>query len=190
MRRACAAAALSLLAPLPCRAATAGFEPFYDGLQQPLLDMTALLPLVALATWAGLRGAAAARPVALLTPPAWFAGVLAGAMLGLPDWSVAGGAGLAVLLGVAAAADLALPGTILLGAGMALGLLRAASADGAGAGPAVALGAAVTVAALLLLIAGQVAALRGAGSRIGARVIGSWTAAAALLQLGWAFRGT
>lgn len=166
-----------------------GFEPFYDGLQQPLLDMTALLPLVALAIWAGLRGAAVARPVVLLTPLAWLTGVLAGAVLGLPDWSIVIGAGLAVLLGIAAAADLALPGTVLLGAGVALGLLRAASLDGADAGPAVAAGAAVTVAALLLLIAGQVAVLRSGSVRIGARVLGSWTAAAALLQLGWAFRG-
>ena len=166
-----------------------GLGPFYDGLLHPLLSLDDLLPLLALAILAGLRGAAHARWLLLVAPLGWLAGFAAsGALPAGPGVLVTIGA-LGVLLGVAGAADLRLPRSGVLLLGGLLGLAHGAVAGPAGGLPGAA-GAAVAVGAVLAIVAGEVAALRIAWTRIAARVLASWTAAAGMLQLGWMLRAT
>ena len=186
----CALAISVVLAPSTASAhlMQSGLGPFYDGLLHPLVSPEDLLPVLALGVLAGLRGAAHARWLLVVAPLAWLAGfALSGAVPVSPGALLAMGA-FGVALSFAAAADLRLPrlGLLLLGAvlGVAHGLVV-----GPAGGLLVAAGSAATVGAVLAIVAGEVAALRAAWTRIAARVLASWTAAAGLLQLGWMLRG-
>lgn len=190
MRRAAAACAALLLLPRTAHAhlVQSGLGSFYDGLLHPLVSVGELLPLLALALWAGLRGAGHARWLVLSVPLAWLAGYeLAGpSPPGRAVLLAVAAAG--VVLGLLAAANARVPRAWLLTAGILVGLAHgfALGAESSGLG---ALGSALTVGCLLAILAGEVAALRVEWVRIAARVLASWTAAAGLLQLGWMLRG-
>lgn len=165
-----------------------GLGPFYDGLLHPLVSLEDLLPLLALAVLAGLRGAAHARWLLLVVPLAWLAGFALNGVVAIgPGVLIAVGA-FGVAIGFAAAADVRMPrlGVLLIGA--VLGLAHGAVAGPAG-GLLGAAGAAATVGAVLAIVAGEIATLRVAWTRIASRVLASWTAAAGMLQLGWMLRG-
>ncbi len=53
---------------------TTGLGPFFDGVGHLFLTIEDLLPVIALALLAGLRGPAAGRRVLFLLPPAWLLG--------------------------------------------------------------------------------------------------------------------
>ena len=165
-----------------------GLGPFYDGLLHPLVSLEDLLPLLALGVLAGLRGAGHARWLLVAAPLGWLAGfALHGAVpAGRPVLLAVGAFGVA--LSFAAAADLRLPRLGVLLLGVVLGLSHGAAAGGEG-GALGALGVAVTVGAVLAIVSGEVAVLRAAWTRIAARVLASWTAAAGMLQLGWMLKG-
>ena len=179
-----------LLLPQPAAAhlVQSGLGGFYDGLLHPLVSVGELLPLLALALWAGLRGAGHARWLVLAVPLAWLAGY------GLAGVSPPGRAGLlaivaaGVVVGVLAAGNVRVPQAVMLVAGvlvgLAHGLVLGAESSGLGA-----LGSALTVGCLLAILGGEVAALRVEWTRIAARVLASWTAAVGLLQFGWMLRG-
>lgn len=188
-----ALAAGAALAPSAASAhlVQSGLGPFYDGLLHPLISLEDLLPVLALAVLAGLRGAGHARWLLVVVPLAWLAGfALSGPGLGLQvDRGVLLAVGaFGIALSFAAAADLRLPrlGLLLVGAvlGLAHGLV--VGPDGGLLGAA---GSAVTVGAVLAIVAGEIATLLAAWTRIAARVLASWTAAAGMLQLGWMLRG-
>lgn len=167
-----------------------GFGPLYDGLAHPFLSPGDLLPVLALAAWGGLLGPLHARWVVLLLPVAWLLGGLAG--LAMPASRMLMGAELvgAVLLGVAAAANLGASRSLLLAVAGVLGLLHGLGATAGEEGSLIAVfGSAVTVAACYALVAGQVASLRMDWMRIATRALCSWTAAIGLLQLGWMWKG-
>jgi urease accessory protein len=169
-----------------------GLGPVYDGISHFALTAEDLLPALAMALLAGLRGARAGRLVLFALPGAWLAGGLAG--LALPTTFAPAALTVAsfLLLGGLVAADARLPPGWTVGVAIALGLLHgyingSAMAEAKLGG----LGLAGIVGALFVLTAlasALVVALRAPWARIAVRVAGSWVAAAGLLLLGWSLR--
>jgi hydrogenase/urease accessory protein HupE len=179
----------------PTRAAahlvTTGLGPVYDGIGHLLLTPEDLVPVLALALFAGLRGAASGRRALFLLPAAWLAGGLAGLAIGgapafpLPALSF-------LLLGGLVAADLHMPVGVVAGLAVALGLVHGfLNGEALRPGPG-ALGLVGIMGALFVLVAllsAAIASLERPWTRIAVRVAGSWIAATGMLTLGWAFRG-
>ncbi len=180
-------------APASAHIMNTGLGPFYDGLAHLFLTPEDLLPVLALALLAGLRGPSYGRTVLFILPAAWLLGVLAGRMAG-PRFPTRGGArdpdsdprrahrpdrqlspstviALAILLG-------------LLHGG--LGGMELARARAGAFGNAV--GVATAIFVVVALLAALVSSLRAPWARIAVRVAGSWIAAAGLFMIGWAIR--
>ncbi len=170
-----------------------GMGPLYDGLVHFLTSPEDWVPALALALWAGSRGAGHGRRALFALPSAW----LLGGLLGLTAPATTGGALVSslwfLLLGGLLAADarlsLRVTTALAIGVGFTHGYL-----NGAGMGPpafaAVALvGLVFGVFALVAIAAAFVVPLRAAWARSAVRVAGSWIAASGLLLLGWAVRG-
>jgi hydrogenase/urease accessory protein HupE len=170
---------------------TTGLGPVYDGLLHFALAPEDLVPALALALLAGLRGAAHGRRALFVLPAAW----LLGGVLGL---AAHGGMRPAltsisfVLLGSLVAADARLPlyATTMLAAllGLFHGYLNGTAMAQPGLGALGLLGIVVAVFTLVAVAASFVAPLRASWARVVVRVAGSWIAAIGLLLLGWAFR--
>jgi hydrogenase/urease accessory protein HupE len=170
---------------------TTGMGPVYDGIGHLLLTLEDLVPVLALALFAGLRGAAQGRRAMFLLPLAWLTGGLIGlrvtAATAFPVPAVS-----FLILGALVAADLRLPANGVAVLAVVLGLVHgvlngAALRQGAGG-----LGLLGIMAALFVLVAlasAFVVSLERPWTRIAVRVAGSWVAASGLLLLGWAFRG-
>ncbi len=170
-----------------------GLGPFYDGLLHLFLTPEDLLPVIALALLAGLRGPAFGRIVLFALPAAWLAGSAAGRLLGRDAALPALAAAFTVVLGALVAADRSLPLSWAAGLAGALGLLHGAwngfELSRAQTGGLVnALGVACAIFVVAALLTAFVCSLRVPWSRIVVRVAGSWIAAAALLMLGWSLR--
>lgn len=169
-----------------------GFGPFYDGIVHLFATPEDLLPVVALALWAGLRGPAFGRTVLLALPVAWLAGVAAGAAL---PWILPAPLTTAVttvLVGALAAADGPLRRRWMIAIAVLLGLVHGAL-NGAVLNPANldmrgAAGIACAVLAVVSLVTGLVVVLKAPWTRVAVRVAGSWIAATGLLMLGWGLR--
>jgi hydrogenase/urease accessory protein HupE len=188
-----AALLAALLIPLRAEAhlVTTGLGPVYDGIGHLLLTPEDLVPILALALYAGLRGARAGRLALLVLPLAWLAGGLFGLSLGrataapVPALSF-------ILLGLLVAADAKLPdGAVaaLAGAvGLVHGFLNGPALAGTGPGALGLLGISAVSFVLVALAAALVVSLKASAARIAVRVAGSWIAAIGLLLLGWAMR--
>ena len=74
-----AAAAAALPSAASAHMAQSGLGPFYDGLLHPLISLEDLLPVLALAILAGLRGALHARWLLLVAAMIWAMVALGGA---------------------------------------------------------------------------------------------------------------
>ena len=165
-----------------------GFGPFYDGLTHLFVTPEDLLPVIALALLAGLRGPAFGRAVLFALPVAWLVGTFAGRLLPSPVAMAL----LTIVLGVLVAADKSLPLGMVVGGAVVVGLLH-----GSGNGVELArqttvfLGAVGIIGALFVvvsLLAGQVTSIQAAWARIVVRVAGSWIAAMGLFMLGWSVK--
>ena len=170
---------------------TTGMGPVYDGIGHLLLTPEDLVPVLALALFAGLRGAAQGRRAMFLLPVAWLAGGLLGLRVeAAPPFPVPAVSFL--VLGALVAADLRMPATGVAVLAVVLGLVHGvlngtALRQGAGG-----LGLLGIMAALFVLVARASAfvfSLERPWARIAVRVAGSWVAASGFLLLGWAFRG-
>jgi hydrogenase/urease accessory protein HupE len=170
---------------------TTGLGPLYDGLLHVALTPEDLVPVLALALLAGLRGVTHGRRALFVLPAAW----LLGGVIGLavhggasPRWTALS----FVLLGGLVALDARLPlgATTLLAAllGLGHGYLNGASLAGPGLGTVGLLGIVAAVFTLVALAASFVVPLRAAWARLVVRVAGSWIAAIGLLLIGWAIR--
>jgi urease accessory protein len=179
----------------PSRAAahlvTTGMGPVYDGIGHLLLTPEDLVPVLAIALYAGLRGAVAGRRTMFLLPVAWFLGGLVGSALStatlLPIPAIS-----FLILGGLVAADLCLPTAAVTGLAIALGLVHgflngAALRDGAGTLGLI--GIMVMLFVIVTLISAFVVLLGRPWTRIAVRVAGSWITAVGLLMLGWAIKG-
>jgi urease accessory protein len=170
-----------------------GLGPVYDGMLHFLTSPEDLLPAVALALLAGLRGAAHARRTMFTLPAAWLLGGLAGLGAASADAGPLAAAFWLLLLGglVVADARLSLRSMTLLAAllGLVHGWLNG-SGVGLSAAAVVALfGLAATVFVVITLVAALCVALRSPWARVAVRAVGSWIAASGLLLLGWSLRG-
>ncbi len=166
-----------------------GLGPVYDGLLHFARTPEDLVPALALALLAGLRGAAHGRRALFVLPAAW----LLGGSFGL---AAHGGVNPVltslsfVLLGGLVAADARLPlgATTLLAALLGLGHGYGSALAQPGLGAVGLLGIVVAVFTLVALAASFVVPLRAAWARVVVRVAGSWIAAIGLLLVGWAIR--
>jgi urease accessory protein len=168
-----------------------GMGPVYDGIGHLLLTPEDLIPVLALAIFAGLRGTAAGRRALFILPVAWFAGGLVGLMLDgvvpafIPAVSF-------LLLGALVAADLRLNARAVTALALLLGSIHgfvngAALKDGAGFLGLVGLLAVLFV--IMALLSAFVLSLKKPWARIAVRVTGSWIFASGLLMLGWIIKG-
>jgi hydrogenase/urease accessory protein HupE len=171
-----------------------GMGPVYDGLSHFLMSPEDLVPALALALLAGLRGAAYGRRASFALAIAW----LVGSLFGLTAAATSGGAILSsfwfLLLGglVIADAKLTLSAiTILAGLlGVVHGYLNGTGMGPSGSAVVALLGLTSGVFVLIVLAAAFVVQLRASWARIAVRIAGSWIAASGLLMLGWSFRGS
>jgi hydrogenase/urease accessory protein HupE len=173
---------------------SSGMGPIYDGLLHFLTSPEDLLPALALALLAGMRGAAYGRRALFTLPAAW----LLGGAAGLATTATNGSAVLSslwfLLLGglVVADAKLSLRVTTVLAAllGLVHGYLNGTGMGLSASAVLTVLGLGTAVFILIALTAAFVVQLRAHWARIAVRVAGSWIAASGLLLLGWAVRGS
>ncbi|HXX82430.1 MAG TPA: HupE/UreJ family protein [Casimicrobiaceae bacterium] len=181
---------LAALAASPCDAhlISTGLGPVYDGITHFALTPEDLIPAVALALLAGLRGRDHARRVIFVLPLAWLLGGWVGTLTrtSMPPslaWLPL------LLLGGLVASDLRLPRwattaiAVLLGAFLGYG--NGAAMAQAGPGLRAVMGISATVFVVTTLVAALVVAWQSGWLRIAWRVVGSWIAASGLLLLGW-----
>lgn len=178
--------------PVQAHLMNTGFGPFYDGLAHLFVTPEDLLPVLALALCAGLRGPQAGRAALFALPCAWLVGSYAGQMFTPSVPLTIPVAVTTITLGALTAADRALPLALVVGLAIALGLINGGSNGNElgklHASSLAAVGVSAALFVLVGLLAGQVATVKAAWARIGVRVAGSWIAAAGLLMLGWALR--
>ncbi len=176
--------------PSSAHLVTTGMGPVYDGIGHLLLTPEDFVPALALALYAGLRGATAGRRTIFLLPLACSVGGIAGSALDrvpvLPLSAVS-----FLVLGGLVAADLRLPDAAVATLAVALGLAHGIANGAAlreGAGALGLLGIAAMLFVLVTLASALVVSLRRDWARIAVRVVGSWIAAIGLLTFGWALR--
>jgi urease accessory protein len=171
---------------------TTGMGPFYDGLMHFLMSPEDIVPVLALALLAGLRGASYGRRALFTLPVAWLLGGLAGlsAMTAKPHPFVAASWFLSLGGLLAADAKVSLRVTTALAAllGIYHGYLNGVGMGQFGTAAVALLGLVFAVFVLTALAAAFVVQLRAHWARIAVRVAGSWIAASGLLMLGWAVR--
>jgi len=169
-----------------------GFGPFSDGLTHLFVTPEDLLPVIALALMAGLRGPRFGRAVLFALPVGWLVGSAAGFLVAQPI-TLPAAETITIALGVLLATDrplpLALVGCLAILLGLFHGILNgselpktSASSQISSAGISAALFVTVS------LLAGQAASMRVPWARVALRVAGSWIVAIGLLMLGWAMR--
>jgi urease accessory protein len=169
---------------------TTGMGPVYDGIGHLLLTPEDLVPVLALALYAGLRGAVTGRRAMFLLPLAWFVGGIAGSAFNIvPAFPIP--AISFFVLGVLIAADLCMPATAVTALAIVLGLVHgflngAVMKDGAGTLGLV--GIMTILFALVTLASAFVVSLKRPWARVVVRVAGSWIAATGMLMFGWAMR--
>jgi hydrogenase/urease accessory protein HupE len=169
-----------------------GMGPFYDGLMHFLMSPEDIIPALALALLAGLRGASYGRRTLFVLPTAWLIGALAGLTVAAANPHPFVASAWFLLLGALLAADAKLSLRVTTALAGLLGLYHG-YLNGTGMGlfetAAVAvIGLAFAVFVLIALGAAVVVRLKAHWARIAVRVAGSWIAASGLLMLGWAVR--
>jgi urease accessory protein len=182
-----------LLCPSPASAHlnSTGMGPVYDGLLHFFLSPEDIVPVVALALLAGLRGPEYGRRALFLLPATWFVGCFLGTMFQwAASWPVAAISFLLFGGLVAANAQVSLRAMTVL-AGL-LGLVHGWM-NGAGVTWSISLvgayaGLVAGVFVVVALVSAFVIKLRPPWTRIAVRVAGSWIVATGLLLLGWAAR--
>jgi hydrogenase/urease accessory protein HupE len=169
-----------------------GMGPIYDGLMHFLTSPEDLVPVLALALLAGLRGATYGRRALFTIPAAWLLGGLTGLSATTSNaHPIVASAWFLVLGGLLAAdAKLSLRVTTALAAllGLYHGYLNGVGMGEPGTAAVALLGLVFAVFVLIALAAAFVVQLRVHWARSAVRVAGSWIAASGLLMLGWAVR--
>lgn len=171
-----------------------GMGPLYDGITHFALSPEEILPVVAVALFAGLRGPDHARRAAVALAAGWFVGGLGG-LLGLSLPAAAPQVASAAFLfaaGGALAANAAIPPWVCAAVAAAYGALAGLSDFGNGSGAPLAMlslvGVCAAVAAGFVLVASLTLPLRRDWLVIAARVAGSWLLALGVLLAGWIVR--
>jgi hydrogenase/urease accessory protein HupE len=170
---------------------TTGLGPVYDGIGHLVMTPEDLVPALAIALFAGLRGAAPGRHALFVLPLAWFVGGLLGVFVeGLPTMPVAGISFL--ILGVLVAADLNLSQrlftAVVIVVGLVHGLLNGVALKES-AGLLGLIGIMATLFVIVAIVSATIVSLKKPWARIVVRVAGSWVAAIGMLMFGWLMRG-
>ena len=170
---------------------TTGMGPVYDGIGHLLLTPEDLVPAMAVAMYAGLRGKEPGRLALFFFPLAWLIGGFAGLLANYsPTYPLSVLSFL--LLGALIAADLRMPASVLTLLVMALGIMHGffnGIAMNGGPGVSGLLGIAATLFVLIAIASAVVVSFRATWTRVAVRVAGSWIAAMGLLMLGWLAKG-
>jgi urease accessory protein len=196
MRQSWIASAVTLglvASPWPAAAhlVTTGLGPVYDGLVHFALAPEDLVPALALAAFAGLRGAVHGRRVLFVLPTAWLLGGLLGLSIGVGPSPLAPIASFLILGGLVAAdarLPLAATSALALLLGLLHGYLNGMAMTRPELGALGVMGIVICVFTLTALATSLVVPLRVMWARVAVRVAGSWIAAVGLLLLGWALR--
>ena len=170
---------------------TTGLGTVYDGIGHLVMTPEDLIPALAIAFFAGLRGAAPGRRALFILPLAWFVGGLLGVIIeGLPTLPVAGIS--FFILGVLVAADLNLSQkwftAIVIVVGLVHGVLNGVALK-EGAGILGLIGIMATLFVIIAIVSAFIVSLEKPWTRIVVRVVGSWVAAIGMLMFGWLMRG-
>ena len=171
---------------------TTGLGPVYDGIGHLVMTPEDLIPVLALALFAGLRGTAPGRTALFVLPLAWFVGGLLGLIIGglpalpLPALSF-------FILGLLVATDRNLSTKSFTAVVIVVGLVHGifngvALKEGAGIPGLIGIMASLFV--LVALVSSLIVSLKRPWTRIVVRVAGSWVAAVGMLMFGWMMRGT
>ncbi len=180
-----------LVAPARAHLVETGLGPVYNGIAHFALTPEDLLPALALAVLAGLRGRDHARRVIFVLPLAWLLAGLIGASTSVSIPASRAWLPL-LLLGALVAADLRLPASattaIAVAVGGFLGLANGVAMAHAGAGMRGVFGIVGAVFVVTTLAAASAVAWQSGWLRVAWRVAGSWVAASGLLLLGWSLR--
>ena len=170
---------------------TTGMGPVYDGIGHLLLTPEDLVPALAVALYAGLRGRAPGRRALFFFPLAWLLGGFIGLTANtMPVFPVSAFSFL--LVGILIAADLRLPDNAFTVLAIAVGIMHGffnGIALKAGPGGLGLLGIMSALFVLVAIVSAFVVSLKPPWTRIVVRVAGSWVAAMGLLMIGWFFRG-
>ncbi|MDH4337263.1 MAG: HupE/UreJ family protein [Candidatus Krumholzibacteria bacterium] len=190
------ATALFVWACIPATAhahlVTTGFGSFYDGMAHLVITPSDVLLVLALALFAGQRGAATARSLLVVLPGAWLVGGVAGRA-----WPVTTDLPVVttlsfMIVGLLVALDRRLPSTVAVGlavvAGGLNGFLNGAVLRTAGMDRLALIGAVTAVFVVATLVPSWIVGLRRQWARIVVRVAGSWITAIGILMLGWVTR--
>jgi urease accessory protein len=170
-----------------------GFGPFNDGLTHLFVTPEDLLPVIALALLAGLRGPRFGRAVLFALPGAWLVGSAAGFWLAPPITMPVAETIVTIALGALLASDRPLPlasvAYLAILLGLFHGLLNGSELPKTSSfGEISAAGVAAALFVAVSLLAGQASSVRVPWARVAIRVAGSWIVAIGLLMLGWAMR--
>jgi len=170
---------------------TTGLGTVYDGIGHLVMTPEDLIPALAIAFFAGLRGAAPGRRALFILPLAWFVGGLLGVIIeGLPTLPVAGIS--FFILGVLVAADLNLSQkwftAIVVAVGFVHGVLNGVALK-EGAGILGLIGIMATLFVIVAIVSAFIVSLKKPWTKIVVRVAGSWVAAMGMLMFGWLMRG-
>ncbi|MGH9318834.1 MAG: HupE/UreJ family protein [Vicinamibacteria bacterium] len=171
---------------------TTGVGPFYDGAAHFFVSIEELLPILALALLAGLRGPRSGRFAVALVPVAWLASGLVGLRFPMEAPPPLATTFLFLVPGVLLAWDRELPpaavAIVALGVGLAVGFTNGAAMSASDGSALAVVGGVVCAFVVATLFASLAVSHRVGWTRIAIRVAGSWIAAVGLLALGWAFR--
>ena len=183
-----------LCGPADAHLQATGMGPVYDGLAHFLTSPEDLVPVLALALLAGLRGAPYGRRAMFTLPAAWLLGSLFGLSAATASVGTLGASFWFLALGGLVVADAKLSLRTMTALSALLGLVHGYF-NGAGIGLSVSaivatIGLASAVFVLVVLVAALVVRCRTHWAQIAVRVGGSWIAASGLLMLGWSIRGT
>ena len=170
-----------------------GFGPFYDGLAHLFVTPEDLLPVIALALLAGLRGPRFGRAVLFALPVARLVGSGAGLLITpqitLPVAETIVTIALGALVAANCPLSIAAVGGLAILLGLLHGILNGSELPKTNAsGQIFAAGVAAALFVVVSLLAGQAASVRALWTRVAVRVAGSWIVAIGLLMLGWAMR--
>lgn len=170
---------------------TTGMGPVYDGIGHLLLTPEDLIPAVAVALYAGLRGKSSGRLALFFFPVAWLIGGFAGLLVNItPVFFLSTTSFL--ILGALIATDLSLPESIFTPLVSLVGILHGffnGIAMQGGSGTSGLLGITATLFVLVALLSAFIVSLQAPWTRIAVRVAGSWICAVGLLMLGWQAKG-
>ncbi|NTW36772.1 MAG: hypothetical protein HGB17_11695 [Syntrophobacteraceae bacterium] len=183
-------AALCCPSPAAGHLVNTGMGPVYDGIGHLLLTPEDVVPVLALALYAGQRGAVAGRRVMFLLPLAWLIGGMLGSVICLAV-SFPVSAISFLVLGALVAADLLTPSAAVSVIAILLGLAHGffnGVALKEGVGSLGLLGIMAMLFFLVALSAAFVVSIERPWTRLAVRVAGSWIFASGLLMLGWYIR--